>query len=300
MARPTKQGVDYFPLDVHLDNKFKFIEIKFGLEGFAVVIKMFQEIYSQGYFCKWGNDEKLLFSDEHKVDFQKLEEITNECLEREIFNKDLYEKYEILTSRGIQTRYKEIVRRRKDVEVIEEYLLIEGSFGVNDDTMTTSCKQTDGKSTQSKVKESKVKESIDDDTRANEGETDGTPVTEKVSDTPDAERIIGEKFLELKGGVSLSPKDMAAIGKILGLKVPLGKILSWLEEIFDEFNRDRPWDKIQSFVYCQKAIETRYNNLVRGFSGQVANVDDYREKRKSKTQRSMELIDQYRKEWGIG
>ncbi|MFY9378775.1 MAG: Lin1244/Lin1753 domain-containing protein, partial [Acutalibacteraceae bacterium] len=48
MARPAKDGVDYFPLDVHLDDKFKFIEIKFKLEGFAILIKLFQKIYSFG------------------------------------------------------------------------------------------------------------------------------------------------------------------------------------------------------------------------------------------------------------
>ena len=159
MARPTKQGVDYFPLDVHLDNKFKFIEIKFGLEGFAVVIKILQEIYAQGYFCDWSDDEKLLFSDEHKIEFEKLDLITNECLVREIFNQELYENYRILTSKGIQERYQEIVKRRKDVEVRTSYLLIDGSFGVNVNTMSTSRKHDDNKSTQSKVKESKVNKS---------------------------------------------------------------------------------------------------------------------------------------------
>lgn len=159
MARPTKQGVDYFPLDVHLDNKFKFIEIKFGLEGFAVIIKILQEIYSQGYFCKWGVDERLLFSDEHKVEKIKLDEITQECLKRDIFNEDIYKKHEILTSKGVQTRYQEIVRRRKDVEVEIDYLLISGMFGVNDNIMSTLRKHDVSESTQSKVKESKVKES---------------------------------------------------------------------------------------------------------------------------------------------
>jgi hypothetical protein len=156
VARPTRQGVDYFPLDVHLDNKFKFVEIKFGLEGFAVVIKILQEIYAQGYFCEWGEDEKLLFSNEHNINFDRLNEISRECLERDIFDLDLHEKHKILTSRGIQSRYKEIVRRRKDVDITREYILIDGNFGVNDDTVTTSSRHADVKSTQSKVKESKV------------------------------------------------------------------------------------------------------------------------------------------------
>lgn len=159
VARPTRQGVDYFPLDVHLDNKFKFIEIKFGLEGFAVIVKILQEIYSQGYFCKWGEDEKLLFSDEHNINLDRLIAITREGVDRDIFDLDLYKEHEILTSRGIQSRYKEIVRRRKDVDVTRDYILVDGIFGVNDDIVPTSSQHHVGKSTQSKVKESKVKES---------------------------------------------------------------------------------------------------------------------------------------------
>ena len=158
MARPTKQGVDYFPLDVHLDNKFKFIEIKFGLEGFATIIKIMQEIYSQSYYCDWSEDEMLLFSSEHNIEIDKLTKITDEAVDRDIFDKTLYEDFKILTSKGIQNRYKEIVRRRKEVKVVEEYLLIDNDLGVNDDINPSSSSQDDNKSTQSKVKYTKEEE----------------------------------------------------------------------------------------------------------------------------------------------
>ena len=159
MARPTRQGVDYFPLDVYLDNKVKFIEIKFGLKGFGTVVKILQNIYSQGYWSNWGEDEKLLFADENRITLDEVKDITGECLDRGIFDKKLYDTHKILTSTGIQKRYKEIVRRRKDVDVTEDYLLIDSIAAVNADMVTTSCRHGDGKSTQSKVKESKVKES---------------------------------------------------------------------------------------------------------------------------------------------
>jgi hypothetical protein len=166
MARPNKQGVDYFPLDVHLDDKFKFIEIKYKLEGFAILIKLMQKIYSCGYWYKWTEDEALLFSDELRTDFDLVQKVVNECLERDVFNKDMYEEYDILTSKGIQKRYKEIVRRRKDVEVTEEYLLIDDMMTTsrqhNDDNEPSESERDDGKSTQSKVKESKQKESNKD------------------------------------------------------------------------------------------------------------------------------------------
>jgi hypothetical protein len=166
MARPSKQGVDYFPLDVHLDDKFKFIEIKYKLEGFAILIKLMQKIYSCGYWYRWTDDEALLFSDELRTDFDLVQKVVSECLERDVFNKDMHEEYDILTSKGIQKRYKEIVRRRKDVEVTEEYLLIDDMMTTsrqhNDDNEPSESERDDGKSTQSKVKESKQKESNKD------------------------------------------------------------------------------------------------------------------------------------------
>ncbi len=163
MARPTRQGVDYFPLDIHLDDKFKFIQIKYGLEGFATVIKLMQKIYSYGYWYQWGEDEVLIFAHENNIDKDVLLQIIQESIERDIFDKELYDKYSILTSRGIQKRYKEIVRRRKDVEVVEEYLLIDNNFGVNANIVPTQCKHNDDKSTQSKVEESRVEKSKEEE-----------------------------------------------------------------------------------------------------------------------------------------
>ncbi len=171
MARPTRQGVDYFPLDVYLDNKVKFLIIKFGLEGLGAIVTIFQEIYANGYWCKWGEDEKLIFTHENNIEIDKLNNIVDEALKRDIFDIELFEKHGILTSRGIQKRYKEIVSRRKDVEIVTEYLLVENNFGVNTvieptecihdvDMMSAEYMPDDIKSTQSKVnrKESRVKE----------------------------------------------------------------------------------------------------------------------------------------------
>src|SRR5690554_6539302 len=103
-----------------MDDKVKFVEVKYKLEGFAILIKLFQKIYSSGYWCRWTNDELILFSDENRTNSELVQEVINEALERGIFSKKLYDKYNILTSRGIQRRYKEIVRRRKDVEIVTE------------------------------------------------------------------------------------------------------------------------------------------------------------------------------------
>lgn len=170
MARPGRQGVDYFPLDVHLDNKIKFLVIKFGLEGLGAIVTIFQEIYANGYWCNWGEDEKLIFTHENNIDIDTLDDIVCEALSRDIFDEEIFNKYKVLTSAGVQKRYQKIVERRKDVEITSKYLLIDNNFGTNKhividkcihdvDIVSASCEYEDSNSRQSKVKDSRVKES---------------------------------------------------------------------------------------------------------------------------------------------
>lgn len=124
MARPLKNGVDYFPFDTVLDTKFELIEAEFGLKGFAIVVKLLQKIYREnGYYCEWTKEVALLFSKNVNEGCSAVSEIVAASIKRGIFDKDLYDKYEILTSKGIQKRYFEAVSRRAQVDVIGEYLL---------------------------------------------------------------------------------------------------------------------------------------------------------------------------------
>lgn len=120
-----KSGIPYFPLDVDLDDKLKLIEAEFGLTGFAVIVKLWQKIYGQqGYYCEYTNEVALLFSSSCGLGGNVVSEIVGASIRRGIFDKTLYEKYQVLTSVGIQKRYFEAVSRRKSVEVEKQYLLI--------------------------------------------------------------------------------------------------------------------------------------------------------------------------------
>ena len=119
-------GIPWFPFDVHLDDKFELIEAEYGLTGFAVVVKLLQKIYGgQGYYCEFTKDVALLFSKNVGVGYNVVSEIVSASIRRGIFDKDIYEKYGVLTSKGIQTRYFEAVNRRINVEVKKEYLLVQ-------------------------------------------------------------------------------------------------------------------------------------------------------------------------------
>ncbi len=170
MARPLKNGIDYFPLDTVLDTKFDLIEAEFGLTGFAIVVKLFQKIYGeQGYYCEWTDEVALLFS--HKVGGgNAVSEIVKASVKRGIFDKNLYDKYSILTSKGIQERYFEAVNRRTQINVISEYLLVSDTvFGENVSKNRVNVDKNSKnayKNPQSKEKESKVNK-----TRLNESKT---------------------------------------------------------------------------------------------------------------------------------
>ena len=125
MARPQKTGLDYFPFDTVLDTKFELIEAEFGLTGFAIVVKLLQDIYREnGYYGEWTEEVALLFSRKVGEGYNVVSEIVRASVKRGIFDKDMFDRFSILTSRGIQERYLEAVSRRANISIKDEYLLV--------------------------------------------------------------------------------------------------------------------------------------------------------------------------------
>lgn len=167
MARPLKEGLEYFPLDCDIDqdDKITLIEAQHGLIGFGIAIKLLMKIYSNSYFYEWTEKEQLLFSKRVNVDTNTVNEVINDLVKWGFFNKSLYETEKILTSSGIQKRYLTASGRRQKVKILKSHLLL--------DTETiNTCKNliivdinpipkavNEDISTQSKVKESKVNKS---------------------------------------------------------------------------------------------------------------------------------------------
>lgn len=125
MARPLQTGLDYFPLDTNIDDTIELLEAKFGLEGFAIFIKLLQKIYSNNYYLDWNEEIKLLFAKKNSLNIDSLNNVLNYCLEKNILNNTLFLKYSILTSSGIQSRYFKAIERRKNIKIINEYILVD-------------------------------------------------------------------------------------------------------------------------------------------------------------------------------
>ena len=152
------KGLEYFPLNCHMNDSVRLFEAETGLEGFAVLIKIWQSIYSgEGYFKYFDNDVCLLFATEIGEKPEFVMDIIKRATERGIFNKELFEKHKILTSEGVQRRFFKCGERRKEILVLKEYLLIPPDDFSN--LFVCNLSENVNISKQSKVKKSKVKKS---------------------------------------------------------------------------------------------------------------------------------------------
>lgn len=154
MARPIKTGMDYFSLDVNLDDSIELVEAEHGLQGFAIVIKLWQKIYSEGYYIDWKKDNIMLFARKINSEETLVSSVVNSCLTRGIFNIDIYEEYEILTSKAIQKRYLTACKqtKRASVPFLSELILVSPDLT---SVITEETSINSGFSTQKKRKEKK-------------------------------------------------------------------------------------------------------------------------------------------------
>ena len=112
------KGIKAFLLDTQMDKDVRSIEARYGLTGYAILVKLWTMIYrDEGYYCKWDDDTKYLFAREIGADKKKVEQIVEECLRRGLFSSEIYSQFLVLTSATIQKRFLQYKARAKFVEI---------------------------------------------------------------------------------------------------------------------------------------------------------------------------------------
>lgn len=156
MARPKKQGIDYFPLDVNFfsDVKIRKIARACGSQSTSILICLLCNIYKDnGYYILWDEDLPFVIADSVGVSEGAVKEVILKAIQVDFFDKDIYEKYKVLTSHGIQSRFKSAVYKREEIEYVVEYLVSDIQNSISDGKNRVS----DIQSTQSKVKVNRKK-----------------------------------------------------------------------------------------------------------------------------------------------
>ncbi len=159
MARPRKRGLDYFPLDVDFfqDEKMVCIAGEFGAKGELVAIKLLCAVYRNGYFAEWNDAARFkLMREMPGVSGELLQQIVSRLVFWGFFDRTLFDSACVITSRGIQQRYFEAVRRRQPIDSDLPYLLVNVDRNhINDSNNAVNADKNATK--ESKVKKSKEK-----------------------------------------------------------------------------------------------------------------------------------------------
>jgi hypothetical protein len=167
MARPVKQGLEYFSFDVDFfnDEKVEFVSARFGIKGELISIRLLCKIYRIGYYTEWNEDESTLLAKRagDSITPSLVSDVVNELVKRGFFDESIFNRFSILTSKGIQKRYVKAVGERKGIEINTDYWLIDtpknACFEVNRDEKRVNPPNNPVNRSinpQSKVKESKV------------------------------------------------------------------------------------------------------------------------------------------------
>ena len=129
MARISKPGLDYFPLDVNFlqDRKVRRISCRHHAAGIAALTSLLCLIYKEkGYYILWNKDTLFDIAQEACCGEEEMQAIIDDCLSVGLFDDLIYKEYGVLTSQAIQEQYHKIITdsRRKYKLPLEHFWII--------------------------------------------------------------------------------------------------------------------------------------------------------------------------------
>lgn len=162
MARPKKEGMDYFPHDTDAvnDEKIEALRMLYGNDGYAFYFILLERIYRTNDFELDISDAETLqiLCRKIEVTMEKFNSMLETSLKWGCFDQESYEERGVLTSNGIKKRADVVVQKR--VKMREKYR--QDKARVSD---AETKEETEAETPQSKEKKSKAKESKKDSRR---------------------------------------------------------------------------------------------------------------------------------------
>ena len=175
MGRNKKNGLDYFPFDIDLFQDIRIRKLIKYQSGKAVTVYtlLLCIIYKDGYYMRWDKELPFIISEQTGFEEAYILEVINSCLKLGLFHNELYVSDGILTSKGIQERYKKICDLCRRNSEISEFSLIS-----SEEKIISSEEKpiNSAKSTQSKSKVKKKKELLSSESNK-KNEPKGSPLT---------------------------------------------------------------------------------------------------------------------------
>jgi uncharacterized phage protein (TIGR02220 family) len=137
MARPQKNGLAYYAQDVNENNEFvmQLMIAKFGFEGVGFYRTMKDILFGQWYYLPFNDDCISVMAKNYISTPERIKEMLLFLVEKEIFNKSIYQKYEILTSYEMQTIWLKGSEKKGVIRIVEEIWIIDESEYVGESVL---------------------------------------------------------------------------------------------------------------------------------------------------------------------
>ena len=126
MGRKAKNGLAYYPLDVDMfsDVKIRRLIRRHGGSAVSTYVCLLCAIYREGYSMPLDEDTAFLISEQSGCSEEDTLRIIEDCVSLGLFDKDIFENKNVLTSEAIQERYVGICAKTKRIITQGEYWLL--------------------------------------------------------------------------------------------------------------------------------------------------------------------------------
>lgn len=133
MAAPSKRGLDYFPLSVHLldEPKLRRPKMKYGYLAVVVFISLLGQLYrDKGYYLDYRDPDAVIWQVQSDLqgrfqpDQDTVAEVIGALVACGLFSDDLYQRG-IITSRMAQETYYRATVTRKTVDIDDSIWLLD-------------------------------------------------------------------------------------------------------------------------------------------------------------------------------
>ena len=257
MARPLKQGLDYFSTDCSFYQDIrirKLIKYNGGVQAVAVYHILLCMIYGKGYYMEWDDDLPFVLYEQTGLEEAYILQVINSAVDVGLFDATLFHDEKILTSKSIQKRYFAAWQQAKrkvygdipylltDIpflttqktgsqQVSEQTLDFTEETGVNSEDNKENTEETvinPGKSTQKKEKESKDNNSLRSSLSVSSSTTSSAPAREAFEDTTEGEDETS--FVSVDDAVVLLKADGQWLRDMQHRHhIPADQLLRWLD-----------------------------------------------------------------------
>lgn len=260
MGRNKKTGLDYFPFDIDTFQDIKIRKLIKYQSGKAVTVYalLLCLIYKSGYYMRWDDELPFIISEQTGFEEAYIQEVIKSCMVLGLFSKKLFDEYGIVTSRGIQERYRDICRQIKRKCDFTEFSLISSEeIPISSEEMPVSSEEipiNPEEIPQKKIKGKEKKENIPPSNPPDGGGEDLEELSKKQKELESKEAELRAKEQELlKLEAALKARKHAELPKIDFVSPEYVEIFTtWLE-----YKRER-----RESYKSDKSLRMAYSKLL--------------------------------------